>query len=243
MATGTNVYDGTTASGTVVSTGTGGTALPAFNIGDCVHVIIMAQTASALTDTGPSDGSNTYTHLGIADNHSTRGFIFTRWMTVVTTAIPTPVITDTWSGTAKLGIAVAVLPSINSGSPNVLGGQTQASQIAPSGANSQTSGPTPSPNLLIPVTLGAWGFSVSEAGAPTAGAGFTQIGTAWSALGAACLTYETLTSNVSQQQIATFTPIGGSDTYTFLDVFNQIGSHPPTIPPSGPMPRQIYVMP
>jgi hypothetical protein len=238
------VYDGTTASGTVVSTGTGGTALPAFNVGDCIHVLLMAQTASALTITSnPSDGHNTYVNLQNADNHGTTGFIWARWTTMVTTAITTPVISATWSGTAKLAIAVAKLSNINTGAPNVTGGNAQSNQTTPSGSNAQTSGLTISPNLLVPVTLGGWGFSVNESGAPAAGAGFSQIGTAWAALGSACLTYETMTSNAAIQQTATFTPIGGTNTFTALDVFNQIGSHPPTVPASGPMPRQIYVMP
>lgn len=226
QAAAVTIYDGTTASGTVVSTGTGGAALPAFNLGDCIHVIIMAQTASALTDSGPSDGANAYIHLGVADNHGTRGFIFTRWMTTVTTPLATPVITDTWSGTAKLAIAVAKVPSVSPIGPNVPGGNAQASQTAPSGTDSQSSGLTVSANTLVPVTLSAWGFSVSEAGAPAAGTGFTQVGTAWAALGAACLTYETAVSSLTQQQVATFTPIGGSDTYAFMDLFNQ-NSPPP----------------
>jgi len=234
--------DGTTASGTVVSTGTGGAALPAFNIGDCIHVLLMAQTASALTETGPSDGHNTYVHLETADNHGTHGFIWDRWMTIVTTAITTPVITTTWSGTAKLAIAAGKLSNINTGAPNVVGGNAQQFQTAPSGGNSQSSGPTTSPNLLVPVTLSAWGFSINETAAPAAGTGFTAQGTCWAALGGACLTWATGTSTQAIQQTALFTPVAGN-TYTFMDVFNQIGSAPPTVTPSGPMPRQIYVMP
>jgi hypothetical protein len=203
---------------------------------------MMAQTASALTETGPSDGHNTYVHLETADNHGTHGFIWDRWMTMVTVPITTPVITTTWSGTAKLAIAVGILTNINTGAPNVVGGNAQQFQTAPSGSNAQSSGLTTSPNLLVPVTLAGWGFSINETAAPAAGSGFSLIGTAWSALGGACLTYETMNSTAAAQQQATFTPVAGN-AYTFMDMFYQIGSAPPTVPPSGPMPRQIYVMP
>jgi hypothetical protein len=215
------VFDGTASAASSVSTGTGGTALPAFNVGDCIHVLCMAQTTNPLTETFSGDGSNTYTHLQIADNHSTEGFIFSRYMTIVTTPLTTPTITDTWSGSAtKLAIAVAKVPNINVFTPNVTGGNQQHLQTTPTGTDSQTSTLTPSANTLVPVTLGAWGFCVNETSVPAAGTGFTSIGTAWAALGSACLRYETQVSNAAVQQVATFTPPGGTDTYTFLDVFN-----------------------
>ena len=236
------ISDGTTASGTVVSTGTGGSALPAFTVGQCVHVLLMAQTASALTEGGPSDGSNTYTHIQTADNHATRGFIFDRWFSIITTPLATPVITTTWSGTAKLAIAAAVLPNILTTNPISPGCVQQSSQTAPSGTDGQTSGPTTSANPLVPVTVAGWGFSVAETAAPVAGTGFTSIGTAWGALGGACLTYETKQSSFGQQQTATFTPVAG-DAYTFVDVFNNLGSGPVPVPSPGPMPRRIFILP
>lgn len=213
---------GTTASGATVATGTGGLALPAFAVGDCIVVLTMAQTASALTETFNGDGSNAYTHLQVADNHSTEGFILSRYATIVTTPLASPVLQSTFSGSAKLGIAAVKVGSISPGSPFVPGGNAQHLQTTPSGTNSQVSGLTTSANTNIPVTLVAWGLSVNFAGAPTAGSGFTPQGTAWSAFGAPCLTCETQTSSSLIQQQATFTPIGGSDTYTFLDVFNQL---------------------
>lgn len=214
---------GTTASGATVATGTGGLALPAFAVGDCIVVLTMAQTASALTETFNGDGSNAYTHLQVADNHSTEGFILSRYATIVTTPLASPVLQSTFSGSAtKLGIAAVKVGSISPGSPFVPGGNAQHLQTTPSGTNSQVSGLTTSANTNIPVTLVAWGLSVNFAGAPTAGSGFTPQGTAWSAFGAPCLTCETQTSSSLIQQQATFTPIGGTDTYTFLDVFNQL---------------------
>lgn len=213
---------GTAASASSVATGTGGLALPAFAVGDCIVVLTMAQTASALTETFNGDGSNAYTHLQVADNHSTEGFILSRYATIVTTPLASPVLQSTFSGSAKLGIAAVKVGSISPGSPFVPGGNAQHLQTTPSGTNSQVSGLTTSANTNIPVTLVAWGLSVNFAGAPTAGSGFTPQGTAWSAFGAPCLTCETQTSSSLIQQQATFTPIGGSDTYTFLDVFNQL---------------------
>ena len=235
------IADGTTTSGTSVATGTGGAALPAITTGQLLDVLICAQTSSALTDTTPTDntsGAISWHHSRTYDDHA-NGYIFERWYGIVVSGYATPVVTSTWSGSAKLSIAVGIQNGVitgNAWSPN---SWSQASQSGTSGANSQSSGVLVG-NTLFSAILCGWGFNTGQNGAPTAGTSpltFTSIGTAWGGLGSACLTYESAPIGVNTNFAATFNPFSTTHSYTFAQAYNLQGI------PGGPMPRLLYVMP
>lgn len=242
-----NVADGTSSSSTTVATGTGGAAMPAISVGQFLDVMLLAETSSALTDSGPSDGHNTYFNIRTLDDHA-NGYIWDHWGCIVTVPLASPVISTTWSGgtPTKAAIAVGIDSGINTAAPfSGINFSGQNKQTSPSGANAQVSGSTPA--SLVNGTyykIAGWGFSVNVAAAPAAGTAplaFTQIGTVWSALGTgACMTYETIDYiGVGSPVQATFTPVTGN-TYTFVAAFNNI---PLPVFPAGPMPKQIYIMP
>jgi hypothetical protein len=223
-----NVADGTSSSSTTVATGTGGSAMPAIVVGQVLDVMLMAETSSALTDSGPSDGSNTYFNIRTFDDHVANGYIWDHWGCIVTVPLASPVISTTWSGgtPTKAAIAVGIIPGLIGTNPGVtLSGQ--AFQTAPSGSNAQVCAiGSSNPTNGIYYTLAGWGYSLNQAAAPAAGTspiGFNQIGTVWAALGTgACMTFETQTIQGTGAAVeVTFTPVAGN-TYTFSAAWQNI---------------------
>ena len=180
-------------------------------------------------------------------NDQGNGYTWGRWAGVVNAPVATPVVTVTWSGATptKAAIAAGILNGIDTTKVSTifgLGYWSQQRQVSPAGTNAQSSGAS---NLLAGsnsanYTVAGYGYSVPQAAAPAAGTGFTSIGTVWSGFGAANATYETLTQiGGGVTETATFTPVTGN-TYTFLAVYPNL---PLPVAPSGPMPKQLYIMP
>lgn len=222
------IGEGTSTSSTTVATGTGGSAMPAIVVGQVLDVMLMAETSSALTDSGPSDGSNTYFNIRTFDDHVANGYIWDHWGCIVTVPLASPVISTTWSGgtPTKAAIAVGIIPGLIGTNPGVtLSGQ--AFQTAPSGSNAQVCAiGSSNPTNGIYYTLAGWGYSLNQAAAPAAGTspiGFNQIGTVWAALGTgACMTFETQTIQGTGAAVeVTFTPVAGN-TYTFSAAWQNI---------------------
>jgi hypothetical protein len=201
--------------------------MPAISVGQVLDVMLMAETSSALTDSGPSDGSNTYFNIRTFDDHVANGYIWDHWGCIVTVPLASPVISTTWSGgtPTKAAIAVGILPGLIGTNPSTTY-SGQNFQTAPSGANSQTANTNTALTSAIYYTIAAWGFSVNQAAAPAAGTSpisFNLVGTVWAALGTgACMTFETQTVQGASATVGvTFTPVAGN-TYTFAAAWQNI---------------------
>jgi hypothetical protein len=221
-------------------TGTSGAAMPAVTVGQVLDVLVMNNNSTATTCTVSDTLGNTYTAIDNVD-YTSIGFQLFRFLCVVS-APGTPVITGQLGLIpANVAIAVAILPGINPGNPFTVGNIADNNQYPVTvGPNTQTSGPTPA-LAIEPATLGVWGLCTGFTNAPAAGSAFTQIGTAWGALGSsACLTYETQSLSSLAPVSGTFTPSVTNRAITMAAVFNQI---PGPVNPAGPMPRRIFVLP
>lgn len=242
---GTPLGDGFTASGTTVVTGTGGAALPVVALGNVIDVLFMAQSGTANTCTCRDNLGNTYTQIDHGDYTGAHSREFYRFY-AKSLSSGTPVITCTYGASAPLSIAASVLTGI-AGIPPFIGGQVAnhfqtAASIGSGGTDLQSSTNTP-PLLIQPVILSGWGYCDGKNGTPTVGSTFNATvfaSSLWASLGAACLTYETKTYASILATSVKFTPIPNQDAYTFAATFDLI-SIPLT--PSGPMPKQLYVMP
>ena len=214
--------DGTVASNTAVTTGTGGQAMPAISVGQLLHIIVACEAtglSETLTWIGTSGGTFQY-----IQSITSAGWTFDEWYCEVTTAVAAPVIRANYTGgTPTLAaIAVGISNVVSQTIPFTTGYSNVNHQASPSGANGQISGNTT--NSLLngaAYLMSAFGFSYGLAAAPTAGTGFTQVATMWAGLGAACMTYENeILTGVGAPAQATFTPVAGSASMTMMAAFN-----------------------
>lgn len=234
--------DGTTASGTSVTTGTGGVALPVVVIGNVIDVLFMAQSGSPNGCTCSDGIGNVYTQIDHLDRTASSSREFYRFMAIAASS-GTPAVKCTYGATSALAVAATVLTGIST--PPFVTGQVanhfqSAASIGGGSTDLQSSGNTP-PLLVQPVILAAWGYCDGKNAAPLAGTGFQDAGpNLWGALGVACLNYETLTYASTSPAAAKFTPVANQDAYTFAAAFDLVRI---PITPAGPMPKQIYILP
>lgn len=236
-----NPGDGTTASGTTVATGTGGTALDTSAIDDQVDVLFMAESATSRTATiADSQGSFYPAPFDHQDFTASHGREFYRWRAHIVRAASL-IVTVTYGAAAPLSLAVALVKNVIPGTPMTAG------QFASHYQSAASIGPTPATDLqsstntpalaLQPTILSVWGYCDGQNAAPVAGTAFTQVGVpVWAALGAACLTYEQEIYNSLLAVSGRFTPVPSEDAYTFLTVFNQ--NPPPPFAANG-----LFVIP
>jgi hypothetical protein len=230
-----------TASVTSIATGTNGSAMPAMIVGQLWDVIVLNQGTSG--NITVSDGTANAYNFVQQLNDGTNSVVLNQFYCMVTVPISSPVITATKNtgGAQAMSIGVALSAAagiISPTSPYTANAQSNNKQTTPTGSNSQVSGFTQTAPTLSSV-LGAWSFCASKAAASAAGTNFTKIGNnLWSFIGtAASVTYETETVAGLTSFQATFTPPGGTNTYTLATLYNV------QVVAAGPMPRLIYIMP
>jgi hypothetical protein len=214
--------DGYTASGTTVSTGTGGAAMPAVAVGQLIDVLFMAQSSTTQTVSVSDNLGNTYNLVDSGGAWTGYSKQFAQFY-CMTTVAGSPIITATYGAAAPLSIAAAVLPSgsVSTTLPFSAGSYSTNTQSVNGAVDNSTSLAVPT-LAFQPATLTGWSYSDAKTSAPLAGTGFTQIGTLWSALGGACLTYETKALSSTTGVPATFTTTAtlGSRAFNFAVVYN-----------------------